>query len=71
MGKRSDYKKYDTIADNDLNAGCRRHINTSTPTRRRLRDKLRRMSRKQIERKLIKLNDERADCHESNTKIHA
>lgn len=45
MGKRSDYKKMDEIANNDLDAGCRKIINTSTPTRRRLRDKLRRQAR--------------------------
>lgn len=50
MGRRSDYKKLDGIAANDLDAGCRRIIDTSTLGRRRLRDRLRKMARKQIDR---------------------
>ena len=53
MGKRSDYKKMDEIANNDLNAGCRKIIDTSTPARRRLRDKLRRQARKRLSRMQI------------------
>ncbi len=49
MGKRSDYKKMDEIANNDINAGCRKIVNTSTPARRRLRDKLRRQARARLE----------------------
>lgn len=49
MGKRSDYKKMDEIANNDLDAGCRKIIDTSTPARRRLRDKLRRQARARLE----------------------
>ena len=45
VGKRSDYKKMDEIANNDLDAWCRKIIDTSTPARRRLRDKLRRQAR--------------------------
>ena len=48
VGKRSDYKKMDEIANNDLDAGCRKIINTSK--KRRLRDKLRRQARKRINR---------------------
>lgn len=49
MGKRSDYKKMDEIANNDIDAGCRKIVNTSTPARRRLRDRLRRQARRRIE----------------------
>lgn len=51
MGRRSDYKKIDRIADNDLNAGIRSIIDTSRPYRRRLRDVLRRQARKRIDRR--------------------
>ena len=56
VGKRSDYKKMDEIANNDLDAGCRKIINTSTPARRRLRNKLRRQARKRLSR--IQINDD-------------
>ena len=49
MGKRSDYKKVDEVAAWDLDAGCRKIVNTSTPARRRLRDKLRRQARARLE----------------------
>ena len=49
MGKRSDYKKMDEIANNDIDAGCRKIVDTSTPARRRLRDKLRRQARARLE----------------------
>lgn len=39
----------DEIANNDIDAGCRKVVNTSTPARRRLRDKLRRQSRARLE----------------------
>lgn len=48
MGKRSDYKKADGIADWDLDAGCRRIIDQSTPGRRRLRKRLKRIARKRL-----------------------
>lgn len=35
----------DEIANNDIDAGCRKIVDTSIPTRRRLRDKLRRQAR--------------------------
>ena len=47
MGKRSDYKKMDEIANNDIDAGCRKIVDTSK--RRRLRDKLRRQARARLE----------------------
>ena len=51
MGKRSDYKKVDDIAAWDLDKGCRRIVDQSTPSRRRLRDKLKRQARKRIDRR--------------------
>lgn len=51
MGRRSDYKKDDNLAAWDMDKGCRRIVNQSTPARRRLRDKLRRMARKRIARR--------------------
>ena len=59
MGRRSDYKKIDRIADYDLNAGIRSIIDTSRPYRRRLRDVLRRQARKQIDRE-VKRDAERS-----------
>ena len=50
MGKRSDYKKRDGLSEWDLDAGCRRIVNQSTPANRRLRDRLRRMARKRLNR---------------------
>lgn len=51
MGKRSDYKKYDSLSAWDLDAGCRRIVNQSTPANRRLRDRLRKQARKRIDRR--------------------
>lgn len=61
MGKRSDYKKIDRIADNDLNKWCRKIIDTSTPPRRRLRDILRRQARKRIDRRMNEDEEHRQD----------
>lgn len=52
MGKRSDYKKVDELAAWDLDKGCRRIVDQSTPARRRLRDKLKRQARKRINRRM-------------------
>lgn len=52
MGKRSDYKKVDELAASDLDKGCRRIVDQSTPARRRLRDKLKRQARKRINRRM-------------------
>ena len=51
MGKRSDYKKIDGLAAWDLDKGCRRIVDQSTPGRRRLRDRLKRQARKRIDRR--------------------
>ena len=58
MGKRSDYKKIDDLSCWDLDKGCRRIVDQSTPSRRRLRDKLKRQARKRIDRRA---NDGRPD----------
>lgn len=50
MSGRGDYKKVDELAAWDMDKGCRRIVNQSTPARRRLRDKLRRQARKRIDR---------------------
>ena len=51
MGKRSDYKKIDELSAWDLDKGCRKIVDQSTPGNRRLRDILKRQARKRIERK--------------------
>ena len=48
MGKRSDYKKADGLADWDLDAGCRRIVNQSTLGMRRLKKRLIRAARKRL-----------------------
>ena len=50
--KRAEYKKYDELSAWDLDKGCRRIIDQSTPSRRKLRDILRRQARKRISRKV-------------------
>jgi len=52
MGKRSDHKKLDEIAAWDMDRGCRRIVNQSTPSRRRLKDRLRRQARKRLNNNL-------------------
>lgn len=58
MGRHSDHKKVDDIAAHDINKGCRRIIDTSTPSRRRLRDVLRRQARKRLSRIVEKEEDD-------------
>lgn len=48
MGKRSDWKKLDELSAWDLDPGCRRIINQTTPGRRRLKRVLRRQARKRL-----------------------
>ena len=50
--RRSQYKKYDEIAAWNLDKGCRKYINQSTPARRRLKKKLRRQARKRLDKTL-------------------
>ena len=56
MGKRSDHKKVDELAACDLDKGCRRIVNQSTPARRRLKKRLARQARKRINKLLIALS---------------
>ena len=56
MGKRSDHKKVDELAAWDLDKGCRRIVNQSTPARRRLKKRLARQARKWINKLLIALS---------------
>ena len=51
--KRAAYKKYDELAAWDLNKGCRRFINQSTPTNRKLKKVLRRQARKKLKGMLV------------------
>ena len=50
--RRALYKKYDELAAWDLDKGCRKWIDQSTPARRRLRTVLRRQARKKIKKML-------------------
>lgn len=50
MGKRSDYKKLDDRAAWDLDKGCRRIVDQSTPGRRRLKDVFRRQARRKFKK---------------------
>ena len=51
--ERAAYKKYDELAAWDLNKGCRRFINQSTPTNRKLKKVLRRQARKKLKGMLV------------------
>jgi len=53
-GRRSDYRKLDELAAWDIDKGSRAYIDTSTPARRRLRDRLRRRARKRINKMMWK-----------------
>ena len=48
MSSRSEYKKLDELSAWDLDKGCRRIVDQSTPANRRLRDRLRRQARKRV-----------------------
>ena len=48
MGRRSDYKKLDSLSAWDLDKGCRRIVDQSTPARRRLKKRLKRQGRKRL-----------------------
>ena len=61
MGKRSDYKKIDELSAWDLDKGCRKIVDQSTPGNRRLRDILKRQARKRIERKTKNEDDNQLD----------
>lgn len=46
--QRARYKKLDELAAWDLDAGCRKWIDQSTPARRRLKKRLRRQARAKL-----------------------
>jgi len=46
--QRAIYKKFDHLADWDLDKGCRQWINQSTRPRRKLKKRLRKQARKQV-----------------------
>lgn len=48
MGIRADYKKIDDMAAWDLDKGCRRIVNQSTKSNRRLKKRLMRIARKRL-----------------------
>ena len=54
MSKRAYYKRLDEFASWDMDAGCRSIINQSTPSRRKLRKKLKRQARARIKRLICK-----------------
>lgn len=51
--QRARYKKFDELAAWDLNKGCRKWIDQSTPTRRRLKKRLRKQARAKLKGELI------------------
>lgn len=51
--KRALYKRYDRLADWDLDAGCKNIVNQSTRARRRLKKVLRRQARKQMKGMIV------------------
>ena len=50
MSKRAYYKRLDELASWDLDAGCRSIINQSTPSRRKLKKRLKRQARARAKR---------------------
>lgn len=53
MMERARYKKFDELAAWDLNKGCRKWVNQSTPTMRKLKKKLRKQARTRMKGVLI------------------
>ena len=51
--ERGRYKKFDEIAAWDLDKGCRKFINQSSPANRRLKKKLRRQARARLKGVLV------------------
>jgi hypothetical protein len=56
--RRSEHKRHDDLAAWDLDAGCRRIVDQSTPANRRLKKKLRRKARKTLDKDLNKWYNE-------------
>lgn len=50
MGRLSDYKKNGEFAALDMDRGCRRYINQSSPGNRKLRRRLKRQERARLNR---------------------
>ena len=48
MGKRSDYKKIGEFCAWDMDSGCRRFVDQSSPCRRKLRKRLKRQERARL-----------------------
>lgn len=46
--ERARYKKFDELAACDLDKGCRKIVDQSTPARRRLKKRLRRQARARL-----------------------
>lgn len=50
MAMRAGYKRHDELAAWDLNASCRRWINQSSSSNRKLKKKLRKQARKRLDK---------------------
>ena len=61
MSSRSEYKKLDDLSAWDLDKGCRRIIDQTTPANRRLRDILKRQARKRINKYELKKERDKDD----------
>lgn len=51
--QRSRYKKFDELAAWDLDKGCRKFINQSSPANRRLKKRLRKQARARLKGVLV------------------
>ena len=57
--RRNEYKKIDhETSDWDLDAGSRKWVDHGTPGRRRLRDRLKRIARKRLNREMLERNED-------------
>lgn len=59
--ERARYKKLDELAAWDLDKGCRKWVNQSTPARRRLKKRLRKQARARL-----KEREQNERCEEGN-----
>lgn len=51
--RRAEYKKFDELAAWDLDKGCRKWVNQSTPTKRKLKKRLRKQARAKLKGELV------------------
>lgn len=51
--QRARYKKFDNLAAWDLNKGCRKWVNQSTPSMRRVKKRLRKQARAKLKGELV------------------